>query len=226
MTSTAISPLERIHRFIDELRARGVPVSMVERLDAHAGRERSPSSTGPTGCAPRCAPRWSSRPTTSPSSRRSSTSTSTRRAPAGPAQAGPADGQAAAGPGACRRAACCATDRRSSPVRSPSRRSSEYVQFEPGRPVAGVFYELSALAGLRLDELVAQQLAEAADSRRRVWRVWRARRPRAAPAVRAPADADHRPGRATCGVRSARPSGSCSSPTAGRTRSPRRCASR
>src|ERR1700729_2046588 len=34
MTSTAISPLERIHRFTDELRARGVPVSMVERLDA------------------------------------------------------------------------------------------------------------------------------------------------------------------------------------------------
>src|SRR3984957_5178186 len=34
MTNTAISPLERIHRFTDELRARGVPVSMVERLDA------------------------------------------------------------------------------------------------------------------------------------------------------------------------------------------------
>jgi hypothetical protein len=38
----------------------------------------------------------------------------------------------------------------------------EYVRFEPGRPVAGVFYELAALAGLRLDELVAQRLAEAA----------------------------------------------------------------
>jgi uncharacterized protein len=38
----------------------------------------------------------------------------------------------------------------------------EHVGFEPGRPVAGVFYERSALAGLRLDELVAQQLAEAA----------------------------------------------------------------
>jgi uncharacterized protein with von Willebrand factor type A (vWA) domain len=38
----------------------------------------------------------------------------------------------------------------------------EYIQFEPGRPVAGVFYERSTLAGLRLDELVAQQLAEAA----------------------------------------------------------------
>ena len=38
----------------------------------------------------------------------------------------------------------------------------DYVKFEPGRPVAGVFYELEALAGLRLDELVAQQLAEAA----------------------------------------------------------------
>src|SRR6202046_1114868 len=34
MTSVAISPLERIHRFTDELRSRGVPVSMVERLDA------------------------------------------------------------------------------------------------------------------------------------------------------------------------------------------------
>ena len=44
----------------------------------------------------------------------------------------------------------------------------EYVQFEPGRPVAGVFYERSALAGLRLDELVAQQLAEAAAAIARV----------------------------------------------------------
>jgi hypothetical protein len=38
----------------------------------------------------------------------------------------------------------------------------EYVRFEPGRPVAGVFYERSALAGLRLDELVTQMLAETA----------------------------------------------------------------
>jgi uncharacterized protein with von Willebrand factor type A (vWA) domain len=40
----------------------------------------------------------------------------------------------------------------------------DFVQFEPGRPVAGVFYELAARAGLRLDELVAQQLAEAAEA--------------------------------------------------------------
>ena len=39
MTSSGISPLERIHRFIDELRARGVPVSMVERLDAMRAAE-------------------------------------------------------------------------------------------------------------------------------------------------------------------------------------------
>ena len=37
--------------------------------------------------------------------------------------------------------ASCATARKNSPVRSPSRQSSEYVQFEPGRPVAGVMYE-------------------------------------------------------------------------------------
>src|SRR6202042_2640319 len=38
----------------------------------------------------------------------------------------------------------------------------DFVRFEPGRPVAGVFYELDALTGLRLDELVAQELSGAA----------------------------------------------------------------
>ena len=40
----------------------------------------------------------------------------------------------------------------------------EYVRFEAGRPVAGVFYERAVLAGLRIDELLAQQLAEAGGS--------------------------------------------------------------
>ena len=56
MSSSGISPLERIHRFIDELRARGVPVSMVERLDAMRATEIA-DSIRPTACAPPCAAR-------------------------------------------------------------------------------------------------------------------------------------------------------------------------
>jgi hypothetical protein len=158
--SAAISPIERIHRFADELRARGVPVSMVERLDGmRAARVAELDRADGLRTALRA--------------------TLVKSAdhlavfeevfdlyfdPASGRRAGQPDPSDAAPRLDLEHA-----------VRSVLRDGSEelarqvadqavedFVQFEPGRPVAGVFYELSALEGLRLDELVAQQLAEAA----------------------------------------------------------------
>ncbi len=121
MTSIAISPLERIHRFTDELRSRGVPVSMVERLDAmRAARiaelDRSDGL------------RTALRATLVKSGDHLAVfeevfdlyfdPAGARRA----AQAGtptPSHGWTWSRPSAV----CCATDRRSSPARWPSRRS-------------------------------------------------------------------------------------------------------
>ena len=160
MTSAAISPLERIHRFTDELRARGVPVSMVERLDAmRAARIAELDRADGLRTALRATLVKSADHLAvfeevfdlyfDPAGAR-------RASPSGPPDAKPRLDLEHA-------------------VRSVLREGSEelarqvaeqaveeYVRFEPGRPVAGVFYELSALAGLRLDELMAQQLAEAA----------------------------------------------------------------
>ena len=159
MTSIAISPLERIHRFTDELRSRGVPVSMVERLDAmRAARiaelDRSDGL------------RIALRATLIKSGDHLAVFEEVFDLYFDPAGARRAS---QAGPDAKPRLDL------EHAVRSVLRDGSEeltrqvaeqaveeYVRFEPGRPVAGVFYELSALAGLRLDELVAQQLAEAA----------------------------------------------------------------
>ena len=160
MTSTAISPLERIHRFTDELRSRGMPISMVERLDAMravriAELDRSDGL------------RTALRATLVKSGDHLAVFEEVFDLYFDPA-------------GARRAAPAGAPDSRprldlEHAVRSVLRDGSEelarqvaeqavedFVEFEPGRPVAGVFYELAALAGLRLDELVAQQLAEAA----------------------------------------------------------------
>jgi uncharacterized protein with von Willebrand factor type A (vWA) domain len=160
MTSTAISPLERIHRFTDELRSRGVPVSMVERLDAMravriAELDRSDGL------------RTALRATLVKSGDHLAVFEEVFDLYFDPAGARRA---ARAGPSGARPRLDL-----EHAVRSVLRDGSEelarqvaeqavedFVQFEPGRPVAGVFYELAALAGLRLDELVAQQLAEAA----------------------------------------------------------------
>jgi uncharacterized protein len=160
MTSTAISPLERIHRFTDELRSRGVPVSMVERLDA-VRAARIAELDRADGL------RTALRATLVKSGDHLAVFEEVFDLyfnPAGARRASQAD----------------TPDNKprldlEHAVRSVLRDGSEelarqvaqqaveeYVKFEPGRPVAGVFYELSALAGLRLDELVAQQLAEAA----------------------------------------------------------------
>jgi uncharacterized protein len=160
MTSAAISPLERIHRFTDELRSRGVPVSMVERLDAmRAARiaelDRSDGL------------RTALRATLVKSGDHLAVFEEVFDLYFDP-------------PGARRPAQADSPDARprldlEHAVRSLLRDGSEeltrqvaeqaveeFIKFEPGRPVAGVFYELSALAGLRLDELMAQQLAEGA----------------------------------------------------------------
>jgi hypothetical protein len=160
MTSAAISPLERIHRFTDELRARGVPVSMVERLDAMRAA-RIAELDRADGL------RTALRATLVKSADHLAVfeevfdlyfdPAGARRASA----SGPPDAQ----PRLDLEHAVRSVLREGSEelARQVAEQAvEEYVRFEPGRPVAGVFYELSALAGLRLDELMAQQLAEAA----------------------------------------------------------------
>jgi uncharacterized protein len=160
MTSTAISPLERIHRFTDELRARGVPVSMVERLDAmRAARiaelDRSDGL------------RTALRATLVKSGDHLAVfeevfdlyfdPAGARRA----AQAGTPDAKPRLDLEHAVRSVL--RDGSEELTRQVAEQAvEEFIKFEPGRPVAGVFYELAALAGLRLDELAAQQLAEAA----------------------------------------------------------------
>jgi uncharacterized protein len=160
MTSSAISPLERIHRFTDELRARGVPVSMVERLDAMraVGIAELDRSDGL---------RTALRATLIKSGDHLAVFeevfdlyfdlAGTRRA----AEAGPPDARPRLDLEHAVRSVL--RDGSEELTRQVAEQAVEdFVQFEPGRPVAGVFYELAALAGLRLDELAAQQLAEAA----------------------------------------------------------------
>jgi hypothetical protein len=159
MTGAAISPLERIHRFTDELRSRGVPVSMVERLDGmRAARVAELDRADGLRTALRATlvksvdhlavfdevfdlyfDPASARPAT-----RADTPTKPRLDLEHAVRSVLRDGSEEL----ARQVAEQAVE--------------EFVQFEPGRPVAGVFYELSALAGLRLDELMALQLAEAA----------------------------------------------------------------
>jgi len=160
MTSAAISPLERIHRFTDELRARGVPVSMVERLDGMraAGVAELDRADGLRTALRATLVKSADHLAVfeevfdlyfdPPGARRAS-------------QAGPPD----ANPRLDLEHAVRSVLRDGSGELSrqvAEQAVEDFVRFEPGRPVAGVFYELSALAGLRLDELVAQQLAEAA----------------------------------------------------------------
>src|ERR1700733_3032334 len=161
MTTGAISPLERIHRFTDELRARGVPVSMVERLDAmRAARiaelDRSDGL------------RTALRATLVKSGDHLAVFEEVfdlyfepgadRAAPAGTEDAKPRLDLEHAVRSVLR-------DGSEELTRQVAEQAVEdYVKFEPGRPVAGVFYELTARAGLRLDELVAQQLAESAEA--------------------------------------------------------------
>jgi uncharacterized protein with von Willebrand factor type A (vWA) domain len=160
MTSTGISPMERIHRFTDELRARGVPVSMVERLDGmRAARVAELDRADGLRTALRATLIKSADHLAvfeevfdlyfEPAGSR-------RAAPAGPADARPRLDLEHAVRSVLR-------DGSEELARQVAEQAvEEYVRFEPGRPVAGVFYERSALARLRLDELVTQMLAGAA----------------------------------------------------------------
>jgi uncharacterized protein with von Willebrand factor type A (vWA) domain len=160
MTSGAISPLERIHRFTDELRARGLPVSMVERLDAMRAA-RIAELDRPDGL------RTALRATLVKSGDHLAVfeevfdlyfdpAGARRAAPAGPPDARPRLDLEHAVRSVLR-------DGSEELTRQVAEQAVEdFVHFEPGRPVAGVFYERDALAGLRLDELVAQQLAQGA----------------------------------------------------------------
>jgi hypothetical protein len=160
MTSTAISPLERIHRFTDELRARGVPVSMVERLDGMRAA-RVAELDRADGL------RTALRATLVKSADHLAVFEevfdlyfepvgSRRAAPPGPPDAKPRLDLEHAVRSVLR-------DGSEELARQVAEQAvEEYVRFEPGRPVAGVFYERSALAGLQLDELVTQMLAETA----------------------------------------------------------------
>jgi uncharacterized protein len=159
MTSGAISPLERIHRFTDELRSRGVPVSMVERLDAmRAARIAELDRADGLRTALRATLIKSGDHLAvfeevfdlyfDPGARRAS-------------QAGAADAKPRLDLEHAVRSVL--RDGSEELARQVAEQAvEEFIKFEPGRPVAGVFYELSALAGLRLDELVAQQLSEGA----------------------------------------------------------------
>jgi hypothetical protein len=161
MTSSGISPLERIHRFIDELRARGVPVSMVERLDAmRAAQVAELDQADGLRTGLRCTLIKSPDHLSvfeevydlyfTPASHHPAT------------QAGRPD--AARPPLDLERAVIAVLrDGSQELARQVAEQAiGEFVQFEAGRPVAGVMHERATLAGLRLEELAAGQLTEAA----------------------------------------------------------------
>jgi len=161
ITNSGISPLERIHRFIDELRARGVPVSMVERLDAMRATEIAElGSADGLRTALRC--------TLIKSPDHLSAFEEVYDLYFSPASHRPAaaDGRAdVARPSLDLERAVITVLREGSEelARQVAEQAvGEFVQFEAGRPVAGVMYERATLAGLRLEELAAQQLTEAA----------------------------------------------------------------
>ena len=162
MTSAAISPLERLHRFTDELRSRGVPVSMVERLDAmRAARVAELDRSDGL--------RTALRATLIKSGDHLAVFEEVFDLYFDPAGVRPASqaGTPDAKPRLDLEHAVRSVLRDGSEelARQVAEQAvEEYVRFEPGRPVAGVFYQLDAEAGLRLGELVAQQLAEAAEA--------------------------------------------------------------
>jgi uncharacterized protein len=160
MTGTAISPLERIHRFADELRARGVPVSMVERLDAMRAAKVAELDRA-DGL------RTALRATLVKSADHLAVFEEVFDLYFDPVSAGrgPDDNAHDSRPRLDLEHAVRSVLRDGSEELSrqvAEQAVSDFVDFEPGRPVAGVFYELAALDGLRLDQLLSQQLAEAA----------------------------------------------------------------
>jgi uncharacterized protein len=161
MTGAGISPPERIHRFIDELRARGVPVSMVERLDAmRAAQVAELDQADGLRTALRC--------TLIKSPDHLSVFDEVYDLYFSPAAGGPAPQAASPGPARPpldleRAVTTVLRDGSEELARQVAEQAvAESVQFEAGRPVAGVMYERATLASLRLEELAAGLLAQSA----------------------------------------------------------------
>ena len=164
MTSADISPLERIHRFIDELRARGVLVSMVERLDAMRAVEVAEVNQAEgLRTALRCTLIKSPDHLSafeeaydlyfSPASHRPDIQPERPDGPPPPLNLE-------------RAVVDVLRDGSQQLARQVAEQAvSEFVRFEAGRPVAGVMYERATLAGLQLEELAAQQLMAGAGGR-------------------------------------------------------------
>jgi uncharacterized protein len=160
MSSSGISPLERIHRFIDELRARGVPVSMVERLDAMRATEIAElDQAGGLRTALRCTLVKSPDHLSAFEEVYDLYFSLAGSRPAARA----AQPDAARPPLDLERAVITVLrDGSEELARQVAEQAvGEFVQFEAGRPVAGVMYERATLAGLRLEELAASQLTQA-----------------------------------------------------------------
>jgi uncharacterized protein len=171
VTAVAISPVERIHRFIDELRAWGVPISMVERVDAMRAAQIAELDK-PEGL------RIALRCTLIKAAEHLSVFDEVFDIYFEPSVTGPATFERLVGEGAA------AEDHPGEPliaagvdlesaVRTVLRDGSdvlarqvaeqgvaEFSRFVAGRPMGGVMYEQWTLAGLRLDEMVARRLAE------------------------------------------------------------------
>jgi uncharacterized protein with von Willebrand factor type A (vWA) domain len=154
VTSTAVSLVERIHRFVDELRARGMPVSLTERIDAMRAAEIADFDRADGLRTALCC-------TLVKAAEHLRVFDEVFDLYFQP----PAAHQATRDP--------TATLNLEDAVRAVLRDGSEelarqaaeqgvtgFSRFEAGRAVAGVMYEQRALAALRLDELVAQRLAE------------------------------------------------------------------
>jgi uncharacterized protein with von Willebrand factor type A (vWA) domain len=181
MTSTAISPVERIHRFIDELRARGIPVSMTERIDAMRAAQIADfgkadglrtalcctlvKAAEHLGVFDEVFDLYFQPPVAQPVLR--------ERLAGGALAGGDASESEETAGRAAGEPAPAATLNLEHAVRAVLRGGAdelaqrvaeqgvaEFARFEAGRAVAGVMYEQWTLAALRLDELVAQRLAE------------------------------------------------------------------
>jgi uncharacterized protein len=179
MTRTAVTPLERIHRLIDELRARGVPISMVERVDAMRAAQVAELDR-PDGLrvALRCTlvksadhlgvfdevfDLYFASAGVSPVT---AGETPAGLGRAGAAGASPASGQPGGVPGQAlaleQAVRAVLRDGAEALARHVAEQGvARFARFEAGRPTGGVMYERWTLAALRLDELAAERLAEA-----------------------------------------------------------------
>jgi uncharacterized protein with von Willebrand factor type A (vWA) domain len=173
VTAIALSPVERIHRFIDELRARGVPISMVERVDAMRAAQIAeldkPQGLRTALC---CALIKAAEhlgvlhevfdlyfePSAPPPG-----AVERRVGDGAPAGDDPGEPTPRAGLDLERAVRAVLRDGSDALARQVAEQGvAEFSRFAAGRPMGGVMYERWTLDGLRLDELAARRLAEIA----------------------------------------------------------------